>query len=224
MAFRKELRYVSVFPKINQWTPLNYFFPLKTSLSFVCKHQFFSSLTSLNSLSDVRILRMDSNVISWLIWWTILHFLLNFIETCFQCASSFFLYFKKCKGKHHILRMMIFFFFSSVWLLSHDQLFVTPWTIALQASLSTTNSWSLPKLMSIATMMPSNHLILCHHLLLPSIILSIRFVFFVCLFFVFVFIQMSQLFASDGQSIEVPASISVLPMNTQDWFTLGWTG
>ena len=108
MAFRKELHYVSVFPKINQWTPLNYFFPLQTSLSFVCKHQFFSSLTSLNSLSDVR---MDSNVISWLIWWTILHFLLNFIETCFQCASSFFLYFKKCKGKHHILCMMIFFFF-----------------------------------------------------------------------------------------------------------------
>ena len=154
------------------------FFPLKTTLSFVCKHQFFSSLTSLNSLSDVRILRMDSNVLSWLIWWTILHFLLNFIETCFQCASSFFLYFKKCKGKHHILSVYDdFFFFSSVWLLSHDQLFVTPWTIALQASLSTTNSRSLPKLMSIETTMPSNHLILCHHLLLPSIVPSIRFCF-----------------------------------------------
>ena len=179
MAFRKELHYVSVFPKINQWTPFNYSFSLWKPLSFVCKHQFFSSLTSLNSLSDVRILRMDSNVLSWLIWWTILHFLLNFIETCFQCASSFFLYFKKCKGKHHILSVYDdFFFFSSVWLLSHDQLFVTPWTIALQASLSTTNSRSLPKLMSIETMMPSNHLILCHHLLLPSIIPSIRFFFF----------------------------------------------
>ena len=60
-------------------------------------------------------------------------------------------------------------------LLSRVRLFVTPWTIPLQASLSTTNSWSLPKLMSIETMMPSNHLILCHHLLLlSSIFPSIR--------------------------------------------------
>ena len=52
---------------------------------------------------------------------------------------------------------------------------VTPWTAALQASLSITNSQSLPKLMSIESVMPSNHLILCHPLvLLPSIFPSIR--------------------------------------------------
>ena len=50
----------------------------------------------------------------------------------------------------------------------------TPWTAACQASLSITNSWSLLKLMSIESVMPSNHLILCHPLLLPSIFLSIR--------------------------------------------------
>ena len=59
--------------------------------------------------------------------------------------------------------------------LSHVQLFVIPWTAAHQASLSTTNSQSLLKLMSIMSVMPSNHLILCHPLLLlPSIFSSIR--------------------------------------------------
>ena len=58
---------------------------------------------------------------------------------------------------------------------SHIQLFVTPWTAACQASLSITNSWSLLKLMSIESVMPSNHLILCRLLLLPpSIFPSIR--------------------------------------------------
>ena len=56
--------------------------------------------------------------------------------------------------------------FSSVQSLSHVQLFVTPWTAARQASLSITNSRSLPKLMSIESVMPSNHLILCCLLLL----------------------------------------------------------
>ena len=51
---------------------------------------------------------------------------------------------------------------------------VTPWTEACQASLSITKSWSLPKLMSIESVMPSNHLILCYTLLLPSIFPSIR--------------------------------------------------
>ena len=57
---------------------------------------------------------------------------------------------------------------SSVQLLSCIWLFVTPWTAACQASLSITNSWSLPKLMSIELVIPSNHLILCHPLLLLS--------------------------------------------------------
>ena len=64
---------------------------------------------------------------------------------------------------------------SSVQLLSHVQLFATPWTAARQASLSITKSWSLLRLMSIKLVMPSNHLILCHILLLlPSIFPSIR--------------------------------------------------
>ena len=66
-------------------------------------------------------------------------------------------------------------YFSSVQSLSHVRLFATPWTVACQASLSITNSWSLLKFMSIESVMPSNHLILCHHLLLPLLILpSIR--------------------------------------------------
>ena len=64
---------------------------------------------------------------------------------------------------------------SSVQLLSHVQLFETPWTAAGQASVSITNSWSLLKLTSIELVMPSNHLILCRPLLLPpSIFPSIR--------------------------------------------------
>ena len=64
---------------------------------------------------------------------------------------------------------------SSVQSLSRVWLFATPWTTALQASLSITNSRSLPKLMSIESVMPSNHLIFCHPLLLlPSIFPSIR--------------------------------------------------
>ena len=51
---------------------------------------------------------------------------------------------------------------------------MTPWSAAHQASLSITNSWSLPKILSIESVMPSNHLILCRPLLLPSIFLSIR--------------------------------------------------
>ena len=80
-----------------------------------------------------------------------------------------------------------------------------PMNSACQASLFFTISWSLLKLTSTESMMPSNYLILCRPLLLlPSIFPSIR-----------VF-QMSQLFTSVGQSIGVSASTSVLPMNTQD--------
>ena len=103
--------------------------------------------------------------------------------------------------------------FSSVQSLSRVRLCATPWTAARQASLSITNSRSLPKLRSIESMMPSNHLILCCPLFLPpqSFPASGSF-------------QMSQLFASSGQSIGGSASTSVLPMNTQDWFPLGLTG
>ena len=64
--------------------------------------------------------------------------------------------------------------FSSIQSLSHVQLFATPWIAAHQASLSITKSRSLLKLMSIEQVMPSNHLILCHLLLPPSIFPSIR--------------------------------------------------
>ena len=63
---------------------------------------------------------------------------------------------------------------SSVQLLSRVQLFATPWTAACQASLSIINSQSLVRFMSIESVMPSNHLILCPLLLLPSIFPSIR--------------------------------------------------
>ena len=101
---------------------------------------------------------------------------------------------------------------SSVQCLSHVRLFVTPWTAAHQASLSITNSQSLLKLMSIESVMPSSHLILCHPLLLrlQSFPASGSF-------------QMSQFFGSGSQSIGVSASASVLPMNIQDWFPLEWT-
>ena len=103
--------------------------------------------------------------------------------------------------------------FSSVQSLSRVRLFVAPWIAACQASLSITNSRSLPKLMSTESLMPSSHLILCPPLLhLPPITTSIR-----------VF-AMSQLFSRVGQSIGVSASASVLPVNTQDWSPSGWTG
>ena len=105
--------------------------------------------------------------------------------------------------------------FSSVQSLSHVPLFVTPWIAARQASLSITNSQSLLKLMSIESVMPSNHLILCQPLLLlPSVFPIIRILSF----------PVSQFFTSSNQSTGVSASASVLPMNIQDWFHLGLTG
>ena len=98
-----------------------------------------------------------------------------------------------------------------VQLLSHVQLFMTPWTAACQASLPLTISQRMLKFMSIEPVMLSNHLILSLPLLiLPSIFPSIR-----------VFPK-SQLFISGGQSIG--ASAPVLPMNIQSWFPLGLTG
>ena len=96
--------------------------------------------------------------------------------------------------------------------LSCVQLFATPWTAALQVSLSLTTSQSLPKFMSINSVMLSNHLILCCPLsfCLQSFPLSGSF-------------SRSQFFESGGQSTGASASASVLPMNIQDWFPLGWT-
>ena len=91
------------------------------------------------------------------------------------------------------------------------QLFATPWTAVCQTILSITNSQSSLKLTCIKVVMPSNHLILC----CP-----------------FSYLQsfpglgsflMSQFFTSGGQSIRVSASASVLSLNIQDWYPLGWT-
>ena len=170
------------------------------------------------------------------------------------------------------------FSISSVQSLSLIWLLATPWTTARQASLSITNSWSPPKLMSIESVMPSNHLILWHPpVLLPSIFPSIRvfsnesalrnrwpkywsFSFSISpsnehsgliSFRIIGWISLqakwlsrvfsnttvqkhqfpasgsfirSQFFTSGGQSIGASASASVLPMNIQDLFPLGWTG
>ena len=103
--------------------------------------------------------------------------------------------------------------FSSVQSLSHVQFFATPWTVARQVSLSITNSQSLLKPMSIELVMPSSHLILCRPFSScpQSFPASGSFL-------------MSQFFPSGSKSIGVSASTSVLPMNTQDWSPLRWTG
>ena len=97
--------------------------------------------------------------------------------------------------------------------LSYVQFFATRWTVACQASLSFTISLSLFKHMFIESVIPSNHLILCHPLILfpQSFPASGSF-------------PMSQFFSLGGQNIGDLASTSVLPMNTQDCFPLGWTG
>ena len=103
--------------------------------------------------------------------------------------------------------------FSSVQLLSHVRLFVTPWIAARQASLSITNSRSSLRLTSIESVMPSSHLILGRPLLLlpPSFPASESF-------------PMSQLFAWGGQSIGISALASLLPKKSQGWSPSEWTG
>ena len=116
-------------------------------------------------------------------------------------------------GIIHALFLSLLLFsprFSSLQSLSRIRLFVTPWTTACQVSVSITNSWSLLKLISVESVMPSSHLILSRPLLLlPSIFPSIR-------------VFSNEFFTSGGQSIGVSASASVLPMYIQDWVPLGW--
>ena len=102
--------------------------------------------------------------------------------------------------------------FSSVQSLSHVQLFVIPWTAERQASLSVTNSQSPPKPCPLSQW--------CH----PTISFSVfPFSSHPQFFPLSGSFQMSQLFASGGQSVGVSPSKSVLPMNTQDWSSLEWT-
>ena len=87
---------------------------------------------------------------------------------------------------------------------SHVQLFVTPWTTACQANQSITNPWSLLKFMCIDSVMPSNHLVLCHSVILMPTVFPCTGV-----------SSSIRLFTSGGQSIGASASASVLPMNIQ---------
>ena len=102
---------------------------------------------------------------------------------------------------------------SSVQSLSPVGLFATPWTAARQASLSITNSQSSLKHIPLSRW--------CHQTTSSSVI-----PFYFCLqpFPASGYFSKSQFFASCGQSTGVSASASVLPMNIQDWFSLGWTG
>ena len=101
-------------------------------------------------------------------------------------------------------KLVVVYSFTSV------RLFVTPWTVARQSSLSFTISWSLLRFLSIELVMLSNHLILfCLLLLLSSIFPSIR-----------VFSSKPSLRQNTGRS----ASASNFPMNIQGWFPLGLTG
>ena len=132
---------------------------------------------------------MCQDILIWLLpSWTTLSFYFCYTHGCIYCITEV------------VVQLL-----SCVWL------FATPWTAKCQASLSFTISWSLLKLMSIESVMPSNHLILCHPLLLPSIFPSVR-------------IFPVSLFTSGGHSIGASASASVLPMNIQGWFLLGLTG
>ena len=113
-----------------------------------------------------------------------------------------------------LLKQGLFFRkFSSVQLLSHVQLFATPWTAERQASLYITNTWSLLKLMSVESVRPStiSFSVVPFSSHLRSFPESGSF-------------PMSQFFTSGGQNIGVSASMSVLPMNIQDWLPLGWAG
>ena len=119
------------------------------------------------------------------------------------------------KGMHTFKTFPLQSQFSSVQLLSHVWLFATQWIAAHQDSLSSiTNSRNLLKPMSIELVMPSNHLILCHSLLLlPLIPPSIR-----------VFSNESTLRMRWPKYWSFSFSISRTSVNTQDWFSLGWTG
>ena len=112
---------------------------------------------------------------------------------------------KTCAIPSICIYLYLYVKFSSVQSLHCVQLFAIPWTAAGQASLSITNSRSFLKVMSIESVMPSNHLILCRPLILPPSIFPSTRVF-----------SLSQFFASGDQSIGVSASSSVLPMNIQD--------
>ena len=98
--------------------------------------------------------------------------------------------------------------------LNHVRLFATPWTAAHQATLPISSSWSLFKLMSIESVMPSNYFIFCPSSSPPAFIHSQH-------QGPFKWVSSSHQVA---KMLEFSTSASILPMNIQDWFRLGWTG
>ena len=163
---------------------------------------------------------MSSKSIKWMVRALMVHLLIMSLFRISLATAN--LLELVCKMKISGLRKHFFFFdllcctsynVSVQFSHCHVRLFATPWTTAHQASLSINNSQSSPKFMSIESVMPSNHLILCHPLLLQlqSFPASGSF-------------QMNQLFLSGGQSIGVSDSTLALPVNTKDWSPLGWTG
>ena len=138
----------------------------------------------------------------------VLHFLIYWFIFIIRFSLSLFFFFTVPHGLRYLSSL-----FSSVQSLSRVWLFATPWTAAHQASLSITNSQSLLRLMSVRSVIPSNHLILCcPPFLPPSVFPSIK-----------VFSN-ELVLRIRCQSIGASASASVLPINVQDWSSLGWTG
>ena len=142
-----------------------------------------------------------------------LHFIYQSVSPCPHISSKepgisgFFSASACCRSQQNCSQ------FNSVQSLSCVWLFVIPWTAECQASLSITNSQNLIKLMSFESVMPSNHLILYHPLLLPPLIFpSIR-----------VFSNESALHIRWPKYWSFSFSIK-LPMNIQDWFPSGLTG
>ena len=174
--------------------------PQNSFCSFMCNVNFSPPFINFIFLKFVHSVTFLVNIIYW--FWEYTKMEKQTGYPLFLPKKNFFLLFST----------LFFMSISSIQSLSHVQLFATPWTAAYQASLSITNSRSLLELMSVKSVMPSNHLVLCHPLLLlPSMFLRI-----------WVFSNESVL-PSGGQTIGVSASAPVLPMNIQDWFPLGLT-
>ena len=158
--------------------------------------------SSLHGILQARILEWVAMPLSgWARQWK--NLTLQVMNACEQgyiqvCGTSFLFNLMDCLWQYGIIIV--------VQSLSSVRLFVTPWTAARQATLSFTISWSLLKLMPIELVMPSNHCITYHPLLLcpQSFPASGSFL-------------MSQLFARGGQSIGTSALASVLLTNIQDW-------
>ena len=150
-------------------------------------------------------------------FWVLTETNISFFKLCFPlwtlCSKSFSLQKVIAKNKLAFQHFTYSVQFSSIQSLSRVRLFETPWVAARQASLSITNAWSSLRFMSIESVMPSSHLILCRPLLLlPPIPPSIR-----------VFSKESTL-RMRWPKYWVSALASFLPKKSQGWSPSEWTG